>query len=569
MNHITEDCHFISNHDNLHVLDKIITSNKPAIIAVPNINQAIRLKNQHRTINILAYPREDVDKTRSNITVFTYKSLLEYILHSNSTNSRLSRYSIDLSKIVFANCSEITDPIYNREWELIIMLLPSSQFFFLHFCADDACVTRFIRWLYVLFPKKRIIKDIHQHTGQIHMKYINDTIDIFKNRFENKPIQKIQLEPLVRSLELHHLFPVALINFSQKTVKEVACTLVHTCVRTSTATVLLDIDRWIAKNIHPSVQTLHEFTEMRQMLAVGIAYYHGALLQPIRELVEYCATMKYIRILSCTDAFPTNQSDKIKTVVFMDYKRFGGQSFVNVSPMIFKKQIMHATHVVQCIDNVHRIRTCHKLKNTTNKFIKNNTLFTSINILSLLSRMDMPALFQLIFYKSFMVMDKKYIDNTLNHMLLSGTLCNTNSPEMNHIIYKITPYGLLVSQFTCFANPMEHFDCRTVEPSMVHFIQNTAVILMKEYNTRATLIPAILDIIRDLFESKVKLPLLCIEQICESRLVRLATLHSLFVRICYVSDFIRETHKNSEIPPFYDDLMHYLSTNHIDIHALV
>jgi hypothetical protein len=47
MNYITEDCHYISNRDNLHVLDRVITANEEAIIAVPNINQAIRLTNQY------------------------------------------------------------------------------------------------------------------------------------------------------------------------------------------------------------------------------------------------------------------------------------------------------------------------------------------------------------------------------------------------------------------------------------------------------------------------------------------------------------------------------------------
>ena len=97
------------------------------------------------------------------------------------------------------------------------------------------------------------------------------------------------------------------------------------------------------------------------MLHVGIAYYHSALLQPIRELIEYCTIMKYIRILSCTDAFPTYQYDQIKTVVIMDYKRFNGQYFVNIDSMKLKKQTMHAMCAIQYIDNVNRIRTSHKL----------------------------------------------------------------------------------------------------------------------------------------------------------------------------------------------------------------
>jgi hypothetical protein len=563
MNYITEDCHYISNRDNLHVLDRVITANEQTIIAVPNINQAIRLTNQNQnTLPIHAYPRKDVNVTKSNITIFTYKSLLEYIIHPYDKK-------INLSKIVFANCSEITDPIYNREWELIIMLLHNSQFFFLYFCADDVCITRFIRWLYTLSPKKRVIKDINQSMNQIHMRYVNGTIDTFQHRINNTCIQKSSIEPLIHCLESKKLFPVALINFSQKTAEHIVSQLMKTRSIVLPTAILGDIDQWIATHIHPEVQTLHEFINIRQMIQVGIVYYHGSILQPIRELIEYCTIMKYIRILSCTDAFPTNRYDQIKTVVIMDYKRFDGQSFVNISPMIFKKQTMHAACVVQCIDNAHRIRTCHKLKNTSNKFIKNNTLFTSVNILGLLSMMDMPAVFQFMLYKSFTPMDKNFIDYTLNQMSLSGTLCNVNSPTRNHIIYKITQYGYVVSQFTCFSNPMEHFDCRVIEPHMIPFIKNTAVILMKEYNIRPALVPIIQGIIHDILEKDNKISLMILETLCENHMVRLATLHSLFIRICNVSDVVYKTHTNIEIPSFYNNLKNLINTTYFDIDALL
>ena len=168
-------------------------------------------------------------------------------------------------------------------------------------------------------------------------------------------------------------------------------------------------------------------------------------------------------------------------------------------------------------------------------------------------------------------MDVKYIDSVLFKMHSLGLLYKINDSEIKQSIYKITSYGLLVSQFTCLSNPIEHFDCSIIDPHMLSFTKNTAIVLMKEYNTRTTLIPIIISLIYNILTANEKLSLAYVEQLCDHYMVRLATLHAIFVRICYVSDFIYKIHTNTNIivPLFYKDLMNHINTNYFNIHALL
>jgi hypothetical protein len=142
--------------------------------------------------------------------------------------------------------------------------------------------------------------------------------------------------------------------------------------------------------------------------------------------------------------------------------------------------------------------------------------------------------------------------------------------DTSKMIYKITPYGTLTSQCNCLSSPIEQFDCRIINPHLLSFLKNTAILIMKELNTRITLIPPILSIIHDIFIQHEKVSLLFIEQLCDKYIVRLATLHTLLVKICYVSDFMYTIHSNTKtLPIFYINLMKYINTHYFDIHALL
>ncbi len=195
-----------------------------------------------------------------------------------------------------------SDPERGGAWQAPLLTLPQSRFLLISATLGD---TRFFA------------RELERATGT-ECATVSSTDRPVPLDFEY--IEEPFIETL-EALQAANKFPVYIVHFTQRSASETAQSLL------SSLNVLNKEEKAVIKKELEGVRFTSPFgKDIKKLLRSGIGLHHAGLLPKYRVLVEKFAQKGYLKVICGTDTLGVGVNVPIRTVLFTQLCKFGGQS---------------------------------------------------------------------------------------------------------------------------------------------------------------------------------------------------------------------------------------------------
>lgn len=140
------------------------------------------------------------------------------------------------------------------------------------------------------------------------------------------------LNECVNTLQERDLLPALFFQFSRKECERYAAQIQGSLLDSND---VANVKHIVSFHLHRHMSVLEKLPQYHQIIGLierGIAFHHSGLLPLLKEIVELLFGRGFIKVLFCTETFAVGLNMPARTVVFLDLKKPGKDTFRPLRP---------------------------------------------------------------------------------------------------------------------------------------------------------------------------------------------------------------------------------------------